>query len=83
MLFIRGMKIARNAKDQYGMLLATGITVMIILQVLINIGAIIGLLPLTGIPLPLVSLGGTNMVVVCAALGILVNISMVNNAHHA
>jgi cell division protein FtsW len=68
-------RIALNCKELFGKLLATGITAIIIGQACINVGAALGLLPLTGVPLPLVSLGGTNLVVVLAGLGILLNIS--------
>jgi cell division protein FtsW len=56
-------------------LIASGITMWIALQALINIGAVIAALPITGLPLPLVSFGGTSLVVVLAAAGILVNIA--------
>ena len=68
-------RIALNCKELYGKLLATGITAIIIGQACINVGAALGLLPLTGVPLPLVSLGGTNLVVVLAGVGILLNIA--------
>lgn len=68
-------RIAINCKELFGKLLATGITVVIISQASINIGAALGVLPLTGVPLPLVSLGGTSLVVVLAGLGILLNIA--------
>jgi cell division protein FtsW len=78
MIFLRGVKIARNASDDFGFLLASGLILLITIQALINISAIIGLLPLTGIPLPFVSLGGTNIVVLLAALGIVLNVSRFN-----
>lgn len=71
----RGLKIAKNAPDDFGRLLACGITFWIISQALINIAAITGLLPLTGIPMPFVSYGGTSLVVLLAGVGILTNIS--------
>ena len=74
-LGIRGLKIARASPDVFGKLLATGITTWLIFQALINIGAIIGIMPLTGIPLPFVSYGGTATVVGLFACGILLNIS--------
>jgi cell division protein FtsW len=81
-LFIRGVHIARHAPDRYGSLLAWGITLLITLQVLVNVGAIVGLLPLTGVPLPFMSLGGTNIVVLLAGLGILLNISTYTKEAH-
>jgi cell division protein FtsW len=68
-------RIAMNCKEPFGKLLATGITAIVIGQATINIGAALGVLPLTGVPLPLVSLGGTSIVVVLAGLGILLNIA--------
>lgn len=71
----RGLKIAKNAPDRFGYLLAGGIISWLFLQVFINIAAISGLIPLTGLPLPLISYGGSAMVFSLAGLGILVNIS--------
>lgn len=71
----KGLRIAKNAKDRFGKLLAFGITLSIVVQAFINIGSMIGLLPLTGIPLPLISYGGSSMVATMASLGILLNIS--------
>ena len=68
-------RIALNCRELFGKLLATGITAIIVGQACINVGAALGLLPLTGVPLPLVSLGGTSLVVVLAGLGILLNIA--------
>ncbi|MFA6391427.1 MAG: putative lipid II flippase FtsW [Patescibacteria group bacterium] len=74
-LMIRGFKIARNAPDQFGKLLAAGITCWFTIQAVINIGAMVSLLPLTGIPLPFVSYGSSAIVISMAAIGILINIS--------
>lgn len=74
-------RIALNCKDLFGKLLATGITALVIGQACINVGAALGVLPLTGVPLPLVSLGGTSMLVVLAALGIMLNISTNRRSH--
>ena len=73
--FWRGMHIARHAPDIFGKLLAAGITIGIMTQSFINMAAISGLLPLTGIPLPLVSYGGTSLAMTLASIGILLNIS--------
>ena len=76
MLFaFRGLRTAKNVSDRFGRLLALGITFWIISQAFINISAMIGLIPLTGIPLPLISYGGSSMVVTLAGMGILLNIS--------
>lgn len=71
----RGVRIALRAPDEFGRLLAVGITSWIIFQAFINIAAITGLIPLTGIPLPFISYGGTSLAVLLAAVGILLNIS--------
>jgi cell division protein FtsW len=73
--FLRGISVARRAPDAFGRYVATGITAWITLQAFINMAALARLLPLTGIPLPFVSYGGTALVVSMAAVGILVNIS--------
>ncbi|MBI3952869.1 MAG: putative lipid II flippase FtsW [Candidatus Doudnabacteria bacterium] len=74
-LAIRGTKIARFAPDNFGKLLAVGITSWIVIQALINIGGITALIPLTGIPLPFISYGSTALAVNLAGIGILLNIS--------
>ena len=74
-LTIRGLKIGRASPDNLGRLLAVGIISWFTLQTFINIGAMAGLLPLTGIPLPFISYGGTALTVSLFAAGILVNIS--------
>lgn len=72
---MRGLKIAKNAPDVFGRLVAVGITSWIIFQSLINISAISGLIPLTGVTLPFISYGGTSLVFSMVAVGILLNIS--------
>ena len=73
-LLYAGVRIALRAPDRFGRLLAAGIVGWLGLQTLVNLGAVTGLLPVTGVPLPLVSFGGSSLVVTLAALGILVNI---------
>lgn len=75
LIALRGFKIAKNAPDQFATLLAAGITVWIVIQFFINIGAMIGLMPLTGIPLPFISYGGSSLIILLTAVGILLNIS--------
>ncbi|MDD3888070.1 MAG: putative lipid II flippase FtsW [Patescibacteria group bacterium] len=70
-----GFRIAKRAPDMYGKLIATGITAWVILQALINISAMISLIPLTGIPLPFISYGGSAIISLLAACGIMLNIS--------
>lgn len=74
-LALRGFKIARNSKDEFGKLVAVGLTSWIIFQAFINMAAITGIIPLTGIPLPFISYGGTSLVFLLAGVGILLNIS--------
>jgi len=71
----RGFHIARYARDRFGSLLAIGLTASIIVQALINLGAVTWLLPVTGIPLPFISYGGTDLVMNLAAMGILLSVS--------
>lgn len=72
---VRGLRIAARAGDDFGRLLAVGIVSWVVFQAFVNIFAITGLMPLTGIPLPLISYGGTSVAVTLAAIGILLNIS--------
>jgi len=70
-----GLRTAFRAPDQFGQLLAAGITTWIVLQAYVNIGAVLGLLPITGIPLPFLSYGGSSMVFTMTAYGVLLNIA--------
>lgn len=74
-LLWRGFRTALNAPDAFGSLLAAGITTMIMFQALINMGVVTGLLPVTGITLPLVSYGGSSLIFTLAGIGILLNVS--------
>jgi cell division protein FtsW len=69
-----GIRIALRAPDMFGRLLAAGITAWIGLQAVVNLGAVTGLLPITGVPLPFVSFGGSSLVVSLAAVGVLVSV---------
>lgn len=71
----RGYKIAINAKDMYGSLLATGITTAFALQILVNIAVVTCTVPVTGMPLPFFSYGGTALFINLCAMGIILNIS--------
>lgn len=73
-LISRGVQIAREAADFEGKVLAAGITGLIAIQAFLNLGSIVALVPLTGIPLPLISYGGSSLLVTMAAIGILLNI---------
>jgi cell division protein FtsW len=70
-----GIRVARAAADPLGRYLAGGITIWIVVQALVNIGAVVGVLPITGVPLPLVSFGGSSMLVLLAAVGMLLNVA--------
>lgn len=74
-IIIRGVQIAKHAPDPFGRFVATGITLMIGINTLINALVNSGLMPVTGLPMPFVSYGGTNMIFSAAAVGILLNIS--------
>ncbi len=71
----RGLKIASNAPDPFGRLMVVGIVILIISQAFVNIGAMLGVLPLSGITLPFVSHGGTALFMTLAEVGIVLNIS--------
>jgi cell division protein FtsW len=70
-----GIVAALRAPDAFGMLLAAGITTWLAVQAFVNIGAVIGILPITGVPLPFVSFGGSSMLATMAATGILLNVA--------
>ncbi len=71
----QGLAIAKSAKDKFGQLLAIGITAWVGLQAIINISALTGLIPLTGVPLPFFSYGSSSLVILLLACGIMANIS--------
>jgi cell division protein FtsW len=71
----RGLRTALVAPDRFGSFLALGLTLIVALQALLNMSVVVGLLPTKGIPLPLVSNGGSSLVVTLAAMGVLLNIS--------
>jgi len=70
---IVGYRIARRAPDPYVKLVAAGITTWIIVQMLVNVCAVLGLMPITGVPLPLVSYGGSSLVPTLVGLGVLMS----------
>ncbi|HBC95224.1 MAG TPA: stage V sporulation protein E, partial [Clostridium sp.] len=74
----RGIVIAVKARDTYGTLLATGITSVIAVQAIINIAVVTGSMPVTGVPLPFISYGGSSLVINMIAMGVLLNISRQN-----
>jgi rod shape determining protein RodA len=76
LLFVLALEVGFNARDRFGAFVAVGVTAMLFWQVFENIGMVIGLLPVTGITLPLLSYGGSSLVSVMLSIGLLVNISM-------
>ncbi len=78
-LGLRGLKIAKGAPDQFGHLLVAGIMIWFVWQSFLNISTTIGLLPLTGVPLPFISHGGSAMLVMLAGFGIVANVSKYSN----
>jgi rod shape determining protein RodA len=75
-LILWGLNIARRCNDHFGSLMAVGVTAMLLWHIVINIGMVIGLFPVVGVPLPLFSYGGTSMITSMIGLGILLNIRM-------
>ncbi len=78
-IFIAGILIAKKAKDEFGQLLAFGITFSIIMYAFVNIAVATGLFPTTGLPLPFISYGGTSLLFLCISVGILINIAISNS----
>ncbi|MBF0565099.1 MAG: rod shape-determining protein RodA [Nitrospirae bacterium] len=76
LLFVRGLDTAVKAKDDFGRFVALGITFMLFLYFIINLGMVIGMMPVVGVPIPFMSYGGTSMVANYMAVGILINIRM-------
>ena len=72
---VLGIGAAVRAPDRYGMLLAAGITAWVMGQAFVNIGAVVGVLPVSGVPLPFVSFGGSSLVLLMGAVGVLLNVA--------
>jgi cell division protein FtsW len=70
-----GVRIAGRAQDPFGTMLAVGVTAWFAVQAFVNVGAVLGILPITGVPLPFVSFGGSSLLTTMAAAGILVNVA--------
>jgi cell division protein FtsW len=71
----RGLRTAAAAPDRFGSFLALGITMMVVAQAFVNVSVVLGLMPTKGIPLPLVSNGGSSLLVNLVSIGVLLNIS--------
>jgi cell division protein FtsW len=76
-----GLRAAKRARSLYSALIAVGMTTLIVSQALLNAFAVLGLAPLTGVPLPFVSYGSTSLVVMLAAMGLLMNVASGTSAH--
>ena len=76
-----GLQTAKKAKGIYAKLLAGGVTSLILCQALLNVYAVLGLAPLTGVPLPFISSGSTSLIVMLGAMGLLLNVASGGNAH--
>ncbi len=81
MIGYAGLRTAKNAKGAYAKLLAGGLTSLILCQALLNVYAVLGLAPLTGVPLPFVSSGSTSLIVLLCSMGLLLNIAAGGSAH--
>jgi cell division protein FtsW len=81
MIGYAGLRTARNAKGAYAKLLAGGLTSLILCQALLNVYAVLGLAPLTGVPLPFISSGSTSLIVLLCAMGLLLNVASGGSAH--
>ena len=81
MIGYAGLRTARNAKGAYAKLLAGGLTSLILCQALLNVYAVLGLAPLTGVPLPFISSGSTSLIVLLCSMGLLLNIAGGGSAH--
>lgn len=75
-LVLWGLNVARNSRDLLGVLIAFGVTMLVFWEVFINIGMVLGILPVVGLPLPFLSYGGSSMVVLMAGIGLVMNVSM-------
>jgi rod shape determining protein RodA len=75
-LVTRGIEIASEAKDLFGALMAFGIMAMIMIQLVVNIGMVLGVMPVVGVPLPLLSYGGSSLLVTCLGIGLVINVHM-------
>jgi cell division protein FtsW len=80
-IMLRGMRIAKHTPDDFGRMLAAGITLSITMYALVNAGVTLGILPTTGLPMPFVSYGGSSMVFSSIAIGVLLNISSQTDLH--
>ncbi len=81
MIAYAGLRTAKAAKGIYAKLLAAGLTSLILCQAMLNVYAVLGLAPLTGVPLPFISSGSTSLIVLLCAMGLLLNVASGGSAH--
>ncbi len=83
MIGYAGLRVAKLARDRHSKLLAAGITSLILCQATLNFFAVLGLMPLTGVPLPFISYGSSNLVVLLGAMGLLLNVAATGRSRGA
>jgi rod shape determining protein RodA len=76
LLIIWGLNIAHSCRDPFGTIIAVGVSAMIFWQVFVNVGMVMGLMPVVGVPLPFISYGGSSIATMMIAVGLLINVSM-------
>ncbi|MBF0191393.1 MAG: rod shape-determining protein RodA [Magnetococcales bacterium] len=81
LLILRALLIAEMANDRFGLLTVVGATMLFSVQVVVNVGMVLGLLPVVGVPLPLISYGGSSMVTLMIAMGLLAHVSLYSRQH--
>ena len=82
-LAIRGFQIARKARDPFGALLASGVTLLVLTKALLNIAVMLNLLPSTGVALPFISYGGSSLVTMAAAIGLLLSVARATSVENS
>ncbi|MEO5345368.1 MAG: rod shape-determining protein RodA [Magnetococcus sp. YQC-9] len=81
LIILRALLITEMANDRFGLLTVVGATMLFAIQVLVNVGMVLGLLPVVGVPLPLISYGGSSMVTLMIAMGLLAHVSLYSRQH--
>ncbi|MBF0127092.1 MAG: rod shape-determining protein RodA [Magnetococcales bacterium] len=81
LIIMRALMITEMANDRFGLLTVVGATLLFSIQILVNVGMVLGLLPVVGVPLPLISYGGSSMVTLMIAMGLLAHVSLYSRQH--
>jgi rod shape determining protein RodA len=76
LILLWGLGIAHKCRDPFGILMSVGVVALIFWEMFINIGMVMGLMPVVGVPLPLISYGGSSTITIMIAIGLLINVSM-------